>query len=719
MLCLLEQLAATVIGRPMKFSPAQNGPSVPHARCDDRVDVCANFWSGRNWCWVARAAATSVVGLRVIAAVYVALTLSSLRAQSDGVQRWAFSTLSSSTAGKILSSPAVAGDGTIYVGVEVGLATSANPAGRLLAINQDGSLKWSFTTADWVDSAPAIGTDGTIYFGCWDGNIFALNPDGSQKWKYKAGFIMDSPAIGPDGTLYVGSGEGNLYALTPGGALKWSFPTADWIESSPAVAPDGTIYVGSLDGNLYAIKPDGTEKWHFGTGNGISSSPAIAADGTIYFGSRDLKFYALTPAGALKWSFTNTDVVDASPAIGDDGTIYFASTGGRVFALNRDGTEKWRYPQASQPALLALYSSPAVRADGTIVFGTSNNALYALKSDGTLRWQAALGDYADSSPLITSDGSIFIGCYDKKLYAFSGTTRASVTDWSQFRRDERRTGWEPLGGVTNTSGRLVNLSVRSYAGTGDDTLIVGFVVSGSGSRTVMTRGVGGTTLASYGVSGALPNPLIKLFSGQVMIDSNDNWSDATNAAQISSTAGAVGAFPLPSGSVDAVVLRSFNPGPYTVVQASGGGATGIALMEIYDADSSPTSRLVNVAARSQVGTGAGVLIAGFVIVDNSRTVMVRGIGPALASRGLSGALANPQLRLYRNGQVIAENDDWSSVSNPSAISAAAKSVGAFDLSTGSLDSVVYVTLPPGVYSGLVSGVNNTTGVGLIEVYEMP
>jgi len=648
------------------------------------------------------------------------LAPSLLRAQTDGAPRWPtpFSALSSSTQGKILSSPAVGADGTIYIGVEVGLSTSTNPSGRLLAINQDGSLKWSFTTPDWVDSAPAIGTDGTIYFGCWDGGIYALNPvDGSQKWKYQAGFIIASAAIGGDGTIYIGSGEGNLYALTPGGSLKWSFPTADWIESSPAVAPDGTIYVGSLDGNLYAVNPNGTEKWHFTTGLGVSSSPAIAADGTIYFGSRDLNFYALKPDGTLKWTFSTSDTIDASPALADDGTIYFSSTAGRVFALNRDGTEKWRYPAASQAALLPLYSSPAVRADGTIVFGTSNNAIYALKPDGTLRWQTALGDYADSSPLITSDGSIFIGCYDKKLYAFNGASRASVTDWPQFRRDERHTGWEPLGSVAGTSGRIVNLSVRTYAGTGDDTLIVGFVVSGVGNRTLMMRGVGGPTLASYNVSGVLPNPLIKLYSGQAMIDSNDDWGAAANANQIASTASAVGAFPLPTGSVDSVLLRSMAPGPYTVLQASAG--TGIALMEIYDADSSTTSRLVNVAARSQVGTGAGVLIAGFVITENPRAVMIRGIGPTLTGRGVSGALANPQLRLFRGGQVIAENDDWSVVANATAIAAAAKSIGAADLPANSLDAVVYVTLPPGVYSGLVSGVNNTTGIGLIEVYEAP
>ena len=529
---------------------------------------------------------------------------------------------------------------------------------------------------------------------------------------------LSSPALGSDGTVYVGSGTGNLYALTPGGALKWTFPSSDWIESSPAVAVDGTIYFGSLDGNVYAVNPDGSEKWHFTTGDGVASSPAIAADGTVYVGSRDLKLYAITSTGSLKWSFATNDVIDSSPTIAADGTIYFTSAGGRVFALNRDGTERWRYPRSGQPALRGLYSTVAVRYDGSLVFGTSNNALCALRSDGTLLWQTAMGDYADSSALVTSDGSIYIGCYDKRLYAFNGSTRAAVTDWSQFRRDERRAGWQPMGAVAGTIGRLVNLSVRSFAGLGDDTLIVGFVVSGSGTRTLMTRGVAGATLANLGVTGVLPDPQIKLSAGSTSIDSNDNWGQAANASVVVTTAQTFGAFPLPIGSVDAVLLRSFVPGAYSV-QATGGGATGIALMEIYDADAGSGSRLVNVSARSQVGEGASVLIAGFVITGGPRTVMIRALGPTLTELGVASVLANPELRLFRNSQVLAESNDWSGSSNASIIAANATLVGAYKLGSNSLDAVLLVSLPPGVYSALVSGVSNTTGVALVEVYEVP
>jgi len=119
-----------------------------------------------------------------------------VRAQADGAQRWAFSTLSTSTAGAIVSSPAVGPDGTIYVGVEVGAIGTSSPGGRVFAVSPSVAQKWVFTTPDWVDSTPAVAADGTVYFGCWDGTFYAIKSDGTKKWSYAAGgFIASSPAL--------------------------------------------------------------------------------------------------------------------------------------------------------------------------------------------------------------------------------------------------------------------------------------------------------------------------------------------------------------------------------------------------------------------------------------------------------------------------------------------------------------------------------------------
>lgn len=656
----------------------------------------------------------AAVGLLVLAA--------GLGAQTDGSRKWAFDLLSSSAAGDVVSSPAIAPDGTIYIGVEVGSSSSSSPAGRVHALRPDGTQKWVYPTGDWVDATPAIAADGTVYVGCWDGKLHALKPDGTPRWAtpfVASGFIASSPAIGADGTIYFGAGRGDLHAVTAAGVLKWTYPAGDWIDSSPAVGPDGTIYFGSWDNSVYAVTPAGTLRWRYATGGDVVASPTIAADGTVYVGSRDLNLYALSADGSLKWRAALGDTIEASPVLGPDGTIYAATTGGRIFALNADGSERWRYPAAGQAALAAIYATPAVRADGSLVVGTSSNALIALKSDGTPLWRVAMDDWSDSSPAIAPDGTIYIGCSDKRLYAFRGSAGPSMTDWPQFRRDSQRTGFQPAGKVAGTTGRLGNLSVRTNAGTGGDTLIAGFVVSGSGARSLLVRGIG-PALAAFGVTGALANPAIALYAAGAELAANDDWGQAANSSQIAATATSVGAFALTTGSRDAALLRDFTGGGYTAQVSGASGGTGIALMEAYDAGGASGARLVNLSARSAVGTGGDILIAGFVVTFATRAVLVRGIGPTLAAFGVEGALADPKLQIYdAAGRLVAENDDWSSAGNANAVSTTAASVGAFALAAGGKDAALLLTLPPGAYTAQVAGVNATTGVGLVELYEVP
>jgi outer membrane protein assembly factor BamB len=640
-------------------------------------------------------------------------------AQTDGAFHWPapFTTLSTVTAGDIISSPAVGPDGTVYIGVQVGRSTSPTASGRVFAINPNGSLKWQETLPDWVDSSPAVG-DGVVYIGCWDGKLYARRAaDGAALWSVQAGaFIASSPAIGADGTIYVGA-DSNLVAITPDGSIKWLFPAGDWIDSSPAIGPDGTIYVGSWDNALYAVRPDGTQKWRYMTGGDIASSPAIAADGTVYVGSRDTRIHAVDPHGALKWSAPLGDTLEASPVLGPDGTVYVATAGGRVFALDSGGGEYWRYPRAGEPALNAIYSTPAVRADGSIVFGSSNNAVYAVSDDGTLRWRTAIGDWSDSSPVVTADGVIYIGCADKRVYALTSTVAPSRTDWPQFRRDARRTGWQPMGSVAGTSGRLGNLAVRTFAGAGDDALIVGFVVGGGGARSLLVRGVG-PTLANFGITGVLENPRIVARAQQAVVAENEDWDQSPDPGAIETAAVAVGAFPLPRGSRDSALLADFPARDYTVQVSGAGGTTGVALMETYDAAGASTARLINVSARSAVGTGSGILIAGFVVQQGTRAVLVRAVGPGLQVFGVPGVLADPLLQVFRQSEAVAENDDWSDAVNSAEIAAAAQAVGAFPLPAGSWDAALLLTLPPGPYTAQVSGVNGATGVALVEIYEV-
>ena len=288
--------------------------------------------------------------------------------------------------------------------------------------------------------------------------------------------------------------------------------------------------------------------------------------------------------------------------------------------------------------------------------------------------------------------------------------------------------------VTTTTdvGRLINLSVRTHAGSGSGVLLAGVVIGGagtSGTKPVLIRAAG-PTLANYGVPGALVNPALEFIdqNSSTVFAANDDWQ---GNAQVTTVGGQVGAFPFVSASSkDAALAIAPGGGRYAVRILGGTGtASDITLAEVYDATpaasySLATPRLVNVSARAQVDTGDGILICGFVIGGSTaRTVMIRGIGPTLTGYGVGGALGDPTLLLYQrvNGvdTLVASNDDWNLAPNAGVMAATAAQVGAFSLASGTKDSVLLLTLSPGIYSAQLSGVNGTTGVGLVEVYEVP
>ena len=260
---------------------------------------------------------------------------------------------------------------------------------------------------------------------------------------------------------------------------------------------------------------------------------------------------------------------------------------------------------------------------------------------------------------------------------------------------------------------LVNLSARSVVGSSN--LTVGFVSSGSAAKSLLLRGVG-PGLSTYGVSGVLANPLLTLYSSAgTSLASNNAWGGSSS---LSSAFTQVGAFPFAAASNDTALLQSLNTGSYTAIVSGANSSTGAAMIEIYDADpTGASSRLVNISARGMVGTGSSIMTSGFVITGaTTETLLIRAVGPTLASYGVSGVLAQPTLTVYNAAGVsVASNTIWG---GGSALSSAMTQVGAFTLPTTSADSAVLVTLPAGAYTVQVSGVNGATGNALVEIYEV-
>ncbi len=264
------------------------------------------------------------------------------------------------------------------------------------------------------------------------------------------------------------------------------------------------------------------------------------------------------------------------------------------------------------------------------------------------------------------------------------------------------------GGTVETSS-LFNVSARSRVETGDNVLIGGFLIGGSTSKRVIVRAIG-PSLTALGVPGALTNPTLSVYNDQgQVIASNDDWKSTQKAAiQASGLA--------PGNDSESAVIVTLPPGGYTAIVSGVNGEMGVGLIEVYDLDTAtaPTSRPINVSARARVLTGDNVLIGGILISGTGpRRVIVRGIGPSLANAGVQGPLADPVLTLVDSqGQVIAVNDNWKDTQQAE--------IAATPFAPGNdAESAIVITLQPGGYTVIVSGKSGATGVGLVEVFELP
>jgi hypothetical protein len=264
--------------------------------------------------------------------------------------------------------------------------------------------------------------------------------------------------------------------------------------------------------------------------------------------------------------------------------------------------------------------------------------------------------------------------------------------------------------VIAAPGRLVQLSTRMQVGIGDNALIGGFIMRGPSPKRLMIRGIG----PSSGLPGALVNPVLELHDGtNAIIATNDNWGDAANKQDMIDS-GVAPTSPNESGILMTVPSDPTNAF-YTAVVRGANNTTGLGLVEVYDLDSGPGSTLLNISTRGQVGVDPNALIAGFFVGGTqSKQILVRAIGPSLAASNVPNPLANPTLEFFNGqGMKVDENDDWMNSPQKTQIQASGLAP------TDAKESAVLQTLAAGPYTAVVRGTNSGTGIGSVEVYQLP
>ena len=271
---------------------------------------------------------------------------------------------------------------------------------------------------------------------------------------------------------------------------------------------------------------------------------------------------------------------------------------------------------------------------------------------------------------------------------------------------------------------LSNISTRSFVQTGDNVMIGGFIVDGSQPKTVIIRAIG-PELTQFGVPNVLANPTLELHDGTgALIASNDNWQTTIiggiitqdQVQQILNTGRA------PTDARESAILATLPAGNYTAIARGVNNTTGVGLVEVYDLSAASHSVLGNISTRSFVQTGDNVMIGGFIVAGpRPKRVIVRAIGPELTQFGVPNVLANPTLELHNGaGVLIASNDNWQTTILGGIImqDQVQQILNSGLAPTDPRESAIIASLPAGNYTAIVRGINNSTGVALVEVYDL-
>jgi len=477
-------------------------------------------------------------------------------------------------------------------------------------------------------------------------------------------------------------------------------PFGEFVSGPYGLALDssGNLYVSTNSNVIRKFGPNGVDLGVFAsTGINFANGLAFDSKGNLYAANNGgATIEKFGPNGTDLGVFANV-TRPTGLAFDAAGNLYVANIGNTIARFSPIGTP------------LIPFTSLFLNDPQGLAFDSLGNLYVANKGSDKIQVFSPSGTDLGSLPTVGLSGPIGL-TFDSSgnLYVVNNLTStiekiAPDGTESLF----ATTDFSPAFIAAQNTATLINISTRLNILTGDNVLDGGFIVVGSGFKDVLIRGLG-PSLASAGITGALADPIIELYSGDVIIAENDNWMK-NQKTEIEATG------LQPTNDAEAALIATLAAGTYTVIERGKQATTGIGLIEIYDLGAGIGPELANISTRGFVDTGSSVMIAGFIVSSStggSSQVMVRGLGPSLGDFGIADPLADPVLDLYdAHGMLIASSDSWQSDQQTEIVATGLQP-------SNDAEAAILITLAPGAYTAIESGKNGGTGVGLVEVYNL-
>ena len=649
---------------------------------------------------------------------------------------------------------AVDGDGNVYVGDTWNYTIrKVSPDGAVStlagATQQRGSTDGSGSAArfDWPYGL-AVGPDGRVYVAD-SGNhlIRAVTPAGAVTTAAGAVALFNRPAdvaVGRGGDVYIADSENaTIRRIAPDGATSIFAGAAGvrgftdgtgaaarfWAPWGLSLDAEGNLYVVERGTTVRKITPAGVVTTLAGSpvqGGSVDGPPTVARFSTLtgiavdaasnvyVVDENESNVRKITPEGnvsTVAGLARNEGSADGSGSAARFSRPYGIAVDGtgNLYVSDQLNQTIRKITPAGLVSTLAGVAGSYGSADGTgnaarfsnpagLEVDSAGNVYVADSSSNLIRKISPAGDVttlagspkADSlTSEMFSDGRGSAARFNTPLgLGFDAAGKLYIADTLNY----------TIRLATPLS-RFANISTRLRVETGENVLIGGFIVTGSAQTRIIVRALG----PSLPMQDRLDNPILELYDGSgQLLESNDDWRNAANQHEITAST-----IPPPHDR-EAAILRSVAPGAYTAVVRGSGGGEGVGLVEVYDLGSAENSKLANISTRGRVQTGDDVMIAGLIVTGSgSQKVIVRGIGPSLP---VAGKLLDPLLELYdAQGNVIQVNDNWRDDQE-------AEIIGTSIPPSEASESAIVTFLPPAAYTAVLRGVNDTTGVALVEAF---